>query len=165
MRLLVVGSGHTGGAAQATLVERGYKGRIYQPTRGQQRFPARRGQNVEGAVCDRTYWFRLNCPTAIEQESSAPIIKLTKRVRGSAATPPSGAHTWMRVYAAAGRPEALKKAKPGTAIPRRLARGPGNVKDLAATHGYQLFAPPITRAGRTRRGDGAGRERRMEAVA
>jgi branched-chain amino acid transport system substrate-binding protein len=140
-----VGSGTPAALPQATLVERGYKGRIYQ-THGvaNNDFLRVGGKSVEGAVLPVG-------PVLIPEQlpDSHPCkkvgleyIKAYEGAYGAGSHSTFGAHTW-DAYLLLQRaiPEALKKAKPGTAEFRAALRDAlENVKELAATHGVFNFS-------------------------
>jgi len=144
--VLIVGSGTPAVLPQAALVERGYKGRVYQ-TAGvvNNDFLRVGGKNVEGALLAAG-------PVIIVDElpSSNPAKKVgadykqqyeAKFGAGTVAT--FGANAWdaMLILQRA-IPEALKKAKPGTVEFRIALRDAiEGVRDLPTTHGMINMSP------------------------
>ena len=143
--VLVVGSGTPAVLPQATLVERGYKGRIYQ-THGiaNNDFLRVGGKNVEGAVLPIGPVLIPNqLPDSHPSKKVAlEYIKAYEGAHGVGSHSTFGAHTWdAGLMLQRAVPEALKKAKPGTAEFRAALREAlENVKDLAATHGVFNFS-------------------------
>jgi len=144
--VLVAGSGTPAVLPQATLLERGYKGRIYQ-THGvaNRDFLRVGGKNVEGAV------FPVG-PVLLAEElpdshpSKRPAldyINAYEKVHGPNSRSTFGAHAWdagLLLQRAA--PEALKKAKPGTPEFRKALRDAlEGVKEMPATHGVFTMSP------------------------
>jgi branched-chain amino acid transport system substrate-binding protein len=125
---------------QAALVERGYKGRVYQSHGSASReFLRVGGKNVEGTVLPVG-------PVLVAEQlpdshpSKAPALDYLKRyeaAHGAGSRNTFGAHAWdalLLVYKAL--PEALKKAKPGTPEFRQALRDAlERLKEVAATHG------------------------------
>ena len=144
--VLVVGSGTPAVLPQATLVERGYKGRIYQ-THGiaNNDFLRVGGKNVEGAVLPiGPVLVPAQLPDSNPSKKAAlEYIKAYEGVYGVGTHSTFGAHTWdAGLMLQRAVPEALKKAKPGTPEFRAALREAlENVKDLAATHGVFNFSP------------------------
>jgi branched-chain amino acid transport system substrate-binding protein len=144
--VLVVGSGTPAVLPQATLVERGYKGRIYQ-THGvaNNDFLRVGGKNVEGAVLPiGPVLVPAQLPESNPSKKAAlEYIKAYEGVYGVGSHSTFGAHTWdAGLMLQRAVPEALKKAKPGTAEFRAALRDAlENVKELAATHGVFSFSP------------------------
>jgi branched-chain amino acid transport system substrate-binding protein len=143
--VLVVGSGTPAVLPQATLVERGYKGRIYQ-THGvaNNDFLRVGGKNVEGAVLPiGPVLVPAQLPDGHPSKKAAlEYIKAYESANGAGSHSTFGAHTWdAGLMLQRAIPEALKKAKPGTAEFRAALRDAmENIKDLAATHGVFNFS-------------------------
>ena len=143
--VLVVGSGTPAVLPQATLVERGYKGRIYQ-THGiaNNDFLRVGGKNVEGAVLPVGPVLIPNqLPDSHPSKKVAlEYIKAYEGAHGVGSHSTFGAHTWdAGLLLQRAVPEALKKAKPGTAEFRAALRDAlENVKELAATHGVFSYS-------------------------
>ena len=144
--VLVVGSGTPAVLPQATLVERGYKGRIYQ-THGiaNKDFLRVGGKNVEGAVLPvGPVLIPDQLPNSHPSKKVAlEYIKAYEGAHGAGSHSTFGAHTWdAGLMLQRAVPEALKKAKPGTPEFRAALRDAlENVKELAATHGVFSFSP------------------------
>ena len=144
--VLVVGSGTPAALPQATLVERGYKGRIYQ-THGvaNNDFLRVGGKNVEGAVLPiGPVLVPAQLPDSHPSKKPAlEYVKAYEAAYGVGSHSTFGAHTWdASLMLQRAIPEALKKAKPGTAEFRAALRDAlENIKDLAATHGVFNFSP------------------------
>jgi branched-chain amino acid transport system substrate-binding protein len=144
--VLVVGSGTPAALPQATLVERGYKGRIYQ-THGvaNNDFLRVGGKNVEGAVLPiGPVLVPAQLPDSHPSKKPAlEYVKAYETAYGAGSHSTFGAHTWdAGLLLQRAVPEALKKAKPGTAEFRAALRDAlESVKDLAATHGVFSFSP------------------------
>ena len=143
--VLVVGSGTPAALPQATLVERGYKGRIYQ-THGvaNNDFLRVGGKNVEGAVLPVGPVLIPNqLPDSHPSKKAAlEYIKAYEGAHGAGSHSTFGAHTWdAGLLLQRAIPEALKKAKPGTVEFRAALREAlENVKELAATHGVFSYS-------------------------
>ncbi len=143
--VLVVGSGTPAALPQATLVERGYKGRIYQ-THGvaNNDFLRVGGKNVEGAVLPIGPVLIPNqLPDSHPSKKAAlEYVKAYEAAYGVGTHSTFGAHTWdAGLMLQRAVPEALKKAQPGTAEFRAALREAlENVKELAATHGVFSFS-------------------------
>jgi branched-chain amino acid transport system substrate-binding protein len=144
--VLVVGSGTPAVLPQATLVERGYKGRIFQ-THGvaNNDFLRVGGKNVEGAVLPiGPVLVPAQLPDSHPSKKPAlEYVKAYEAAYGVGTHSTFGAHTWdAGLMLQRAIPEALKKAKPGTAEFRAALRDAlENIKDLAATHGVFNFSP------------------------
>lgn len=144
--VLVVGSGTPAAMPQATLVERGYKGRVYQ-THGvaNNDFLRVGGKNVEGAVLPiGPVLVPAQLPDSHPSKKVAlEYIKAYEAAYGVGSHSTFGAHTWdAGLMLQRAVPEALKKAKPGTAEFRAALRDAlENIKELAATHGVFSFSP------------------------
>ncbi len=143
--VLVVGSGTPAALPQATLVERGYKGRIYQ-THGvaNNDFLRVGGKSVEGAVLPVGPVLVPNqLPDSHPSKKAAlEYIKAYEGAHGVGSHSTFGAHAWdAGLLLQRAIPEALKKAKPGTAEFRAALRDAlENVKELAATHGVFSYS-------------------------
>jgi branched-chain amino acid transport system substrate-binding protein len=138
--ILIAGSGTPAVLPQATLIERGYKGKFYQ-THGiaNRDFLRVGGKNVEGTI------FPVGPMLLAEQladshpskKPALEYIKLYEAAHGANSRSTFGGHGW-DAYLLLNRavPEALKKAKPGTAEFRVALRDAlENVKELPAVHG------------------------------
>ena len=138
--ILIAGSGTPAVLPQSTLIERGYKGKFYQ-THGiaNRDFLRVGGKNVEGTI------FPVGPMLLAEQlpdshPSKRPAleyIKLYEAANGANSRSTFGGHGW-DAFLLLNRavPEALKKAKPGTAEFRVALRDAlENVKELPAVHG------------------------------
>jgi branched-chain amino acid transport system substrate-binding protein len=144
--VLVVGSGTPAALPQATLAERGYKGRIYQ-THGvaNNDFLRVGGKSVEGAVLPIGPVLVPNqLPDSNASKNAAlEYVKAYEAAYGVGSHSTFGAHTWdAGLLLQRAIPVALKKARPGTVEFRVALRDAlENVKDLAATHGVFNFSP------------------------
>ncbi len=144
--VFVAGSGTPAVLPQATLTERGYKGRFYQSHGIANRdFLRVGGKNVEGTV------FPVGPMLLAEQlpdshpskKPALEYIKLYEGAHGANSRSTFGAHAY-DAYLLLTRavPEAMKKAKPGTAEFRAALRDAlENVKELPATHGVFSMSP------------------------
>lgn len=144
--VLIVGAGTPAALPHTTLVERGYKGRIYQtPGVINNDFLRVGGKAVEGAIIP-------SGPVVVVNElpdsnpAKAPGMDYKQRYEaafGAGSTTTFGANTWdaMLVLQRA-IPEALKRARPGT-IEFRVALRDGieGVRGLSATHGVINMSP------------------------
>ena len=143
--VLVVGSGTPAALPQATLVERGYKGHIYQ-THGvaNQDFLRVGGKNVEGAVLPIG---PILVPEQLPDSNASKkvalnYIKLYEAKYGADSRNSFGAHAWdAGLLLEQAIPVALKTAKPGTPEFRAALReAMENVKEMPATHGVFSFS-------------------------
>lgn len=138
--ILIAASGTPAVLPQATLIERGYKGKFYQ-THGiaNRDFLRVGGKNVEGTL------FPVGPMLLAEQlpdshpskKPALEYIKLYEATHGANSRSTFGGHGW-DAYLLLNRaaPEALKKARPGTAEFRLALRDAlENVKELPAVHG------------------------------
>jgi branched-chain amino acid transport system substrate-binding protein len=138
--ILIAGSGTPAVLPQATLIERGYKGKFYQ-THGiaNRDFLRVGGKNVEGTI------FPVGPMLLAEQlpdshPSKSPSLEYTKLyegAHGAHSRSTFGGHGW-DAYLLLNRavPEALKKAKPGSTEFRAALRDAlENVKELPGVHG------------------------------
>ncbi len=138
--ILIAGSGTPAVLPQATLIERGYKGKFYQ-THGiaNRDFLRVGGKNVEGTI------FPVGPMLLAEQladshpskKPALEYIKLYEAAHGANSRSTFGGHGW-DAYLLLNRavPEALKKARPGTAEFRVALRDAlENIKELPAVHG------------------------------
>ena len=138
--VLVAGSGTPGELPQITLVERGYKGRVYQ-THGvaNNDFLRVGGKNVEGAILPvGAILVAEQLPDSHPSKKPAlEYVKAYEGAHGAGSRSTFGAHAWdAGLLLQRAIPEALKKAKPGTAEFRAALRDAlENVKELPATHG------------------------------
>ena len=138
--VLIAGSGTPAVLPQATLLERGYKGKLYQ-THGvaNRDFLRVGGKNVEGTV------FPVGPMLLAEQlpdshpskKPALAYVKAYEAAHGPDSRSTFGAHAWDAfLLLQAAVPEALKKAKPGTPEFRQALRDAlENVKELPAAHG------------------------------
>ena len=144
--VLVVGSGTPAVLPQATLVERGYKGRIYQ-THGVANTDFLRvgGKNVEGTVLPiGPILVAEQLPDSNASKKAAlNYIKLYESAFGADSRNSFGAHAWdAGLLLQNAIPEALKKAKPGTPEFRAALRDAlENVKEMPANHGVFNYSP------------------------
>jgi branched-chain amino acid transport system substrate-binding protein len=138
--ILIAGSGTPAVLPQATLIERGYKGKFYQ-THGiaNRDFLRVGGKNVEGTI------FPVGPMLLAEQlpdshpskQPSLEYTKLYEAAHGAHSRSTFGGHGW-DAYLLLNRavPEALKKAKPGSPEFRAALRDAlENVKELPGVHG------------------------------
>ncbi len=138
--ILIAGSGTPAVLPQATLIERGYKGKLYQ-THGiaNRDFLRVGGKNVEGTL------FPVGPMLLAEQladghpskKPALEYIKVYEGAHGANSRSTFGGHGW-DAYLLLNRavPEALKKARPGTAEFRLALRDAlENVAELPAVHG------------------------------
>jgi branched-chain amino acid transport system substrate-binding protein len=143
--VLVAGSGTPAVLPQATLVERGYKGRIYQ-THGvaNKDFLRVGGKNVEGAVLPvGPILVAEQLPDSNASKKVAlAYIKTYEAAYGADSRNSFGAHAWdAGLLLQRAIPEALKKAKPGTPEFRVALRDAmENVKEMPADHGVFSFS-------------------------
>jgi branched-chain amino acid transport system substrate-binding protein len=143
--VLIAGSGTPAVLPQATLVERGYKGRIYQ-THGvaNKDFLRVGGKNVEGAVLPvGPILVAEQLPDSnASKKVSLAYIKVYEAAYGADSRNTFGAHAWdAGLLLQHAIPEALKKAKPGTPEFRAALRDAmENVKELPADHGVFSFS-------------------------
>jgi branched-chain amino acid transport system substrate-binding protein len=143
--VLVVGSGTPAALPQATLVERGYKGRVYQ-THGvaNKDFLRVGGKNVEGAVLPvGPVLVAEQLPDSNASKKAAlNYIKLYEAAYGADSRNSFGAHAWdAGLLLQQAIPGALKKAQPGTpAFREALRESMENVKEMAANHGVFSFS-------------------------
>lgn len=144
--ILIAGSGTPAVLPQATLIERGYKGKFYQ-THGiaNRDFLRVGGKNVEGTL------FPVGPMLLAEQlpdshpskKASLEYIKLYEGAHGANSRSTFGGHGW-DAYLLLNRavPEAMKKAKPGTAEFRVALRDAlEGVKELPGVHGVFNMSP------------------------
>jgi branched-chain amino acid transport system substrate-binding protein len=144
--ILIAGSGTPAVLPQATLIERGYKGKFYQ-THGiaNRDFLRVGGKNVEGTL------FPVGPMLLAEQlpdshpskKASLEYIKLYEGAHGANSRSTFGGHGW-DAYLLLNRavPEALKKAKPGTAEFRVALRDAlEGIKELPGVHGVFNMSP------------------------
>jgi len=144
--VLIAGSGTPAVLPQATLVERGYKGHIYQ-THGaaNKDFLRVGGKNVEGAVMPvGPILVAEQLPDSNASKKVAlDYIKRYEAAYGADSRNAFGAHAWdAGLLLQHAIPEALKKAKPGTPEFRAALRDAmENVKEMPADHGVFSFSP------------------------
>ena len=137
---LIAGSGTPVVLRQATLIERGYKGKFYQ-THGiaNRDFLRVGGKNVEGTIFPvGPMLLGEQLPDSHPSKKPAlEYIKLYEAAHGVNSRSTFGGHGWdAHLLLNRAVPEALKKAKPGTAEFRVALRDAlENVKELPAVHG------------------------------
>ena len=144
--ILIAGSGTPAVLPQATLIERGYKGKFYQ-THGiaNRDFLRVGGKNVEGTL------FPVGPMLLAEQlpdshpskKAALEYIKVYEGAHGANSRSTFGGHGW-DAYLLLNRavPEALKKAKPGTAEFRAALRDAlEGIKELPGVHGVFSMSP------------------------
>ena len=144
--VLVAGSGTPAVLPQATLVERGYKGRVYQ-THGvaNRDFLRVGGKSVEGTV------FPVGPVLVAEQlpdgnaskKAALEYVTAYEKAHGANSRSTFGAHAWdAALLLQRAIPEALKKAQPGTREFRKALRDAlESAKDVVATHGVFNMTP------------------------
>lgn len=144
--VFIAGSGTPAVLPQATLVERGYKGRFYQSHGIANRdFLRVGGRNVEGTV------FPVGPMLLAEQlpdshpskKPALDYVRLYEAAHGPNSRSTFGAHAY-DAYLLLTRavPEALKKARPGTPAFRAALRDAlENVRELPAAHGVFNMSP------------------------
>ena len=143
--VLVVGSGTPAALPQVTLVERGYKGRIYQ-THGvaNKDFLRVGGKNLEGTVLPiGPILVAEQLPDSNASKKVAlNYIKLYEAAYGADSRNSFGAHAWdSGLLLQRAIPEALKKAKPGSVEFRAALRDAlENVKEMPANHGVFSYS-------------------------
>jgi branched-chain amino acid transport system substrate-binding protein len=144
--VLIAGSGTPAALPQKTLKERGYSGKIYQ-THGVANNDFLRvcGKDCEGTLLPAG-------PVLVAQQlpddhpvkkSALAYINAYEAAYGKGSVSTFGAHAWdAGLLLAAAAPEALKKAKPGTAEFRAALRDAlEGVKNLAGAHGIFNMSP------------------------
>jgi branched-chain amino acid transport system substrate-binding protein len=144
--VIIAGSGTPAVLPQATLVERGYKGRIYQ-THGvaNRDFLRVGGKNVEGTI------FPVGPILVAEQlpdsnaskKAALEYVTAYEKVHGPNSRSTFGAHAWDAILLLQkAAPAALAKAQPGTPEFRKALRDAiENAKDVVATHGVFNMTP------------------------
>jgi branched-chain amino acid transport system substrate-binding protein len=144
--VIIAGSGPPAVLPQATLVERGYKGRIYQ-THGvaNRDFLRVGGKNVEGTI------FPVGPILVAEQlpdsnaskKAALEYVTAYEKVHGPNSRSTFGAHAWDAILLLQkAAPAALAKAQPGTPEFRKALRDAiENAKDVVATHGVFNMTP------------------------
>jgi len=143
--VLVAGAGTPAVLPQAALVDHGYKGRIYQ-THGvaNKDFLRVGGKSVEGAILPvGPILVAEQLPDSNASKKVAlDYIKLYEAAYGADSRNSFGAHAWdAGLLLQRAIPEALKKAKPGTAEFRAALReAMENVKEMPADHGVFSFS-------------------------
>ncbi len=144
--VLIGASGTPAALPQATLVERGYKGKIYQ-THGVANADFLRvgGKNVEGTLLPVGPLLVVDQlpdsnPT---KKPGMEYKKLYEGKHGPGSLSGFGGHAWdSYLILAAALPDALKRAKPGTPEFRAALRDAiENVKNLNAAHGVFNMSP------------------------
>lgn len=144
--VLVVGGGTPAALPHVTLVERGYKGRIYQ-THGapSSAFLKVGGKNVEGGIFvagPLLAWEQLpeSAPT---KKTSANYVKRYEEKFGAGSVSSFGGHMWDAwLLLEQAIPVAMKKAKPGTEAFRAALRDAiESGKDVVGVHGVYNMSP------------------------
>lgn len=144
--ILIAGSGTPAALPQKALKERGYTGKIYQ-THGVANNDFLR---VCGKDCEGTMLPAGPVLVADQLDDANPVKKsaleyITKyeAAHGEGSVSTFGAHAWdTGVLLAAAAPEALKKAKPGTAEFRAALREAlENLKEVPGAHGIFSMSP------------------------
>ncbi|MCF8150867.1 MAG: ABC transporter substrate-binding protein [Sulfuritalea sp.] len=144
--ILIAGSGTPAVLPQTTLIERGYKGKYYQ-THGiaNRDFLRVGGKNVEGTIFPvGPMLLAEDLPDSHASKKPAlEYIKLYEAAHGADSRSTFGGHAWdAYLLLARAVPEAMKKAKPGTAEFRLALRDAlENVKELAGVHGVFNMTP------------------------
>lgn len=144
--VLVAGSGTPAVLPQATLVERGYKGRIYQTHGVANRDFLRVGaKNVEGTILPTgPILVAEQLPdTNASKKAAMEYVTAYEKANGPNSRSTFGAHAWdAGLLLQRALPEALKKAQPGTPEFRRALRDAlENVKEVVAAHGVFSMSP------------------------
>jgi branched-chain amino acid transport system substrate-binding protein len=144
--VLIAGSGTPAVLPQATLAERGYKGRIYQ-THGvaNRDFLRVGGKNVEGTI------FPVGPILVAEQlpdsnaskKAAMEYVAIYEKANGPNSRSTFGAHAWdAGLLLQRAVPEALKKAQPGTPEFRKALRDAlEGTKEVVAAHGVFTMSP------------------------
>lgn len=144
--VLVAGSGTPAALPQKTLKERGYAGKLYQ-THGVANNDFLR---VCGKDCEGTFLPAGPVLVAAQLPDSNPVKKPAleyiakyEATHGKGSVSTFGAHAWdAGLLMAAAAPEALKKAKPGSAEFRAAMRDAlEGIKELPAAHGIFSMSP------------------------
>ena len=144
--VLVAGSGTPAALPQKTLVERGYKGKIYQ-THGvaNNDFLRVGGKDVEGTILPSGPMLVADqLPDANPVKKSAlAYVTAYEAANGKGSTATFGGHAWdAGLVLQAAVPEALKKAQPGTPEFRAALRDAlEGVKEVAGAHGVFSMTP------------------------
>jgi branched-chain amino acid transport system substrate-binding protein len=144
--VLVAGSGTPAVLPQATLVERGYKGRIYQTHGVANRDFLRVGaKNVEGTILPTgPILVAEQLPdTNASKKAAMEYVTAYEKANGPNSRSTFGAHAWdAGLLLQRALPEALKKAQPGTPEFRQALRDAlENVKEVVAAHGVFSMSP------------------------
>lgn len=144
--VLVAGSGTPAVLPQATLVERGYKGRIYQTHGVANRDFLRVGaKNVEGTILPAgPILVAEQLPdTNASKKAAMEYAAVYEKAHGPNSRSTFGAHAWdAGLLLQRALPEALKKAQPGTPEFRQALRDAlENVKEVVAAHGVFSMSP------------------------
>ncbi len=144
--ILIVSSGTPSALPHSTLVERGYKGRIYQTHGAIGRDVLRvGGKALEGGIF-------VTGPIVVGDQLAdsnpmkaviANYVKLYEAKYGAGSVGPQGAHLWdAYLILDAAVPVALKKAKPGTPEFRAALRDAiENTKNVVGVHGVFNMSP------------------------
>jgi len=144
--VLVIGSGTPAVLPQASLRERGYKGKIYQ-THGvaNRDFLRVGGKQVEGAVFPvGPMLLAEELPDSHPSKRAAlDHVNAYEKVHGKDSRSTFGAHAWDAALLLGNAvPQALKKAKPGTPEFRKALRDAiETTKELPASHGVFTMSP------------------------
>ena len=144
--VLVAGSGTPAVLPQATLVERGYKGRIYQTHGVANRDFLRVGaKNVEGTILPSgPILVAEQLPdTNASKKAAMEYVTAYEKANGPNSRSTFGAHAWdAGLLLQRALPVALMKAQPGTPEFRQALRDAlENVKEVVAAHGVFSMSP------------------------
>jgi branched-chain amino acid transport system substrate-binding protein len=138
--VLIVGSGTPAALPQTTLFDRGYKGRIYQSHGAANRdFLRVGGKAVEGAILPvgPMLVYEQLADSHLLKKLAGDYVRSYEAVHGADSRSTFGGHAY-DAYLMISRavPEAMKKAKPGTAEFRAALRDAlEGIKEMPATHG------------------------------
>ena len=144
--VLIAGSGTPAVLPQATLADRGYKGRIYQ-THGvaNRDFLRVGGKNVEGTIFPvGPILVAEQLPDANASKKAAlEYVAVYEKANGPNSRSTFGAHAWdAGLLLQRAIPEALKKAQPGTPEFRKALRDALEAsKEVVAAHGVFTMSP------------------------
>jgi len=144
--VLIAGSGTPAVLPQATLVERGYKGKIYQTHGVANRDFLRVGaKNVEGTVLPTgPILVAEQLPDSHPSKKVAmEYVTIYEKAHGPNSRSTFGAHVWdAMLLLQRAVPEAMKKAQPGTPGFRQALRDALEAgKEVVATHGVFSMSP------------------------
>jgi branched-chain amino acid transport system substrate-binding protein len=144
--VLIVGSGTPAALPQATLFDRGYKGRIYQSHGAANRdFLRVGGKAVEGAILPvgPMLVYEQLADTHPLKKLAGDYIRAYEAAHGPDSRSTFGGHAYDAfLMISRAVPEAMKKAKPGTAEFRAALRDAlEGIKEMPATHGVFTMSP------------------------